>query len=105
LINQGFIVFSQTFIESLPRDNIKAAAMMCEYFFEKDKSNSNLIMSRELYEQYTMSLHMFKAYCDPYTLDYSHPMLNGNADRDIALIRDFFLSVQTKIARQDSGTS
>ena len=89
-------MYTQDFIESLPEDNIKAAALMCEYFWEKEKTNANLIVSRELYENYVTSIFKFKTFCDPYELDYDYPLTNGHPEHDIELIRGFFKTLQEK---------
>jgi len=87
-------VYTQSFIESLPHDPKKAAALMCEYFLDKEQTNSKLLVTRELYDQYMESVFKFKAFCDPYELQYEYPALNGNPERDVPMIREFFSKLQ-----------
>jgi hypothetical protein len=44
------------------------------------------------------AINKFKIFCDPYELDYDYPLLNGNPDRDIELIRQFFTELKEKIS-------
>lgn len=91
-------MFSQSLIDSLPYDDKKAATILCEHFWEKEQTNKNLIISRSLYDQYVNAINKFKIFCDPYELDYDYPLLNGNPDRDIELIRQFFTELKEKIS-------
>ena len=90
-------MFSQSFIDNLPHDNEKAAVLMCECFHEKEKSNRNLIVSQDLYDHYVRAMTTFKAFCDPYALDYDYPLLSGNPNRDVPLVREFFAELEKKL--------
>lgn len=92
-------MFSQSFIDTLPPDNEKAAVLMCDYFWDKETSNANLIVSQGLYDQYVAAMNKFKAFCDPYALTYDYPMLNGNPNRDVPLVREFFSRVKESVAQ------
>lgn len=96
-------MFSDHVIYNLPGDRDKAALKLCQVFMAEDKRVPPDVPPSQYSEHYVRALNAFRAYCDPYQLQYPFPSLSTNPTEDVRRVRTFFVEV-LKIVEKKLGT-
>ncbi len=94
-------MFSDHVMNTLPEDKTEAALELCQVFLSEDKKIPPHVAPSQ-YEHYLRALNSFRAYCDPYQLEYSFPTLSKNPAEDVQRVRNFFIEVM-KIVEKKIG--
>lgn len=89
-------MYPESFIQSLPEDKNVAAIEMCAFFLQEDARYKEMLVTRAIYNSYIQGIFQFKAYCDPYEMEYSLPQFGENEQENIETIRQFFINVKNK---------
>ena len=86
-------MFTDSFIDNLPDDPIRAAYAICEQFTSYDGDIPEERESEHI-EEYLTALGVLEAFAEAYSLNFDFPKLEGNRDGNTKLVRTFFYNLQ-----------
>ncbi len=92
-------MFSDHVINNLPEDKAEAALKLCQVFMSEDKNIPPYVAPSQ-YEHYLRAMNAFRAYCDPYQLEYPFPSLSTNPAEDVQRVRNFFVEARKTVEKK-----